>query len=208
MPSRSASGDRAPRRTLKKARHRVGSRHRDPSAESSGERIAVGKVLRPHGIRGELKVEVWSDIDERFEVDSELYLRVGDHVRRFRIRQVRPERGHLLIRLSGIETRESADELRQGIFEVDASQVPEPPEGFYYHFQLVGCECVDQATGSLGDVVEVVEDGGGILLRVEHEGRSLLVPFVDAFLGLVDVKAKRIEVRLPEGLVTICTSKS
>lgn len=170
--------------------------------------MAVGRILRPHGVRGELKVEVWSDVEDRFDPGTELHLDVHGHGRRVRIEQVRPERGNLLVRLEGVTDRELAEELRGGRFEVDSEDVPEAPEGFYYHFQLVGCTCSDAGAGVLGEVVEVVEDGGGFLLRVENEGRSLLVPFVDAFLETVDVEAQRIELRLPEGLITICTSKS
>ncbi len=60
--------------------------------------------------------------------------------------------------------------------------------------------------GELGEVTEVIEDGGGTLLRVEGQGRGLLVPFVDAFLVSVDVAAGRIELALPPGLVEICSS--
>lgn len=129
-------------------------------------------------------------------------------IRPVRIESVRPERGQLLVRLTGITDRNAAEEVRNAHLEVESTEVPEPPDGFYYHFQLEGCECVDRHVGTLGHVVEVVEDGGGVLLRVEKEGRSLLVPFVDAFLTEVDVDGKRIELDLPEGLITVCTSKS
>ncbi len=168
----------------------------------------MGRILRPHGIRGELKVEIWSDVEGRFEVGAELYLNVQGRSRRVKLEQIRPERGNLLVRLPGIDSRDLAEELRGGQFEVDASDVPEPPEGFYYHHQLVGCVCHDERAGLLGEVAEVVEDGGGILLRVEKEGRSVLIPFVDAFLAEVDVAAQRIDTRLPEGLIAVCTSKS
>ena len=67
--------------------------------------------------------------------------------------------------------------------------------------------------GDLGEVVEVIEDGGGHLLRVEKEpkqeagGLTVLIPFVDAFLRRVDIPARQIEVELPEGLIESCTSK-
>ena len=208
MPSRSASGDRARRPSLKNP-HGVGGRSRRSDAASAAEdRVSVGRILRPHGIRGELKVEVWSDVEGRFAAGTELYLKIQGHSRRVRVQQARPERGHLLVRLQGVDSRDLAEELRGGQFEVDSSEVPEPPEGFYYHYQLVGCSCHDERSGWLGEVAEVVEDGGGILLRVEKEGRSVLVPFVDAFLAEVDIETQRIDTRLPEGLIKVCTSKS
>ena len=137
-----------------------------------------------------------------------MFLNVGGRSRRVHLERVRPERGHLLIRLTGIDDRDAAEELRNARLEVDPDQVPEAPEGFYYHFQLEGCRCRDAEAGELGEVVEVVEDGGGSLLRVAREGSSLLIPFVDDFLERVDVEEKQIDLRLPPGLIELCTSKS
>ena len=204
MPSRSANGDEGGRSAKLNGRHRSRARRQG----GSEDRVAVGRVLRPHGVRGELKVEVWTDVDGRFDAGSELFLNVGGRSRRVEIRSVRPERGQLLIRVSGIDDRDAAEEVRNARFEVDASDVPEPPEGFYYHFQLVGCVCHEEEAGELGTVAEVVEDGGGFLLRAEKDGQSVLIPFVDAFLSNVDVVGRRIDLRLPDGLLAICTSKS
>lgn len=205
MPSRSASGDEGGRSATE-----LSGRRRSRSRRESGseERVAVGRVLRPHGVRGELKVEVWSDVDGRFDAGNELFLNLQGRSRRIRIESVRPERGHLLVRISGIDDRDAAEEARNARFEVDASDVPEPPEGFYYHFQLVGCACHEEEAGELGTVAEVVEDGGGFLLRAEKDGQSVLIPFVDAFLSNVDVVGRRIDLKLPDGLLAICTSKS
>jgi len=201
MPSRSASGESRRRPSLKPSRPR-------PSGSESSDRVAVGRILRPHGVRGELKVEVWTDVQGRFDVGNELFLNVHGRSRRIRIEQARPDKGNLLLRISGVDGREQAEEVQNARFEVESADVPEAPEGFYYHFQLVGCACHEQEAGLLGEVVEVVEDGGGFLLRVEKDHHSLLVPFVDAFLVDVDVKAQRIDLKLPDGLLAICTSKS
>lgn len=191
---------------------------RSRSADSAGG-IAVGRVVRAHGIRGELKVEVWSDVEERFAVGGELCIEPapasGLPPMRRRIAACRPDRGMLLVRFEGIDDRDAAEPLRSAVLEVDETEVPDPPDGFYYHYQLVGCRLEDRRAGELGEVVEVIEDGGGHLLRVEkrqregggHGGSSVLVPFVDAFLRRVDVDAGQIAVELPEGLIESCTSQ-
>jgi len=175
----------------------------------------VGRITRAHGIRGELKVEVWSDVESRFAVGHEFLLKPhpasGLRPRMRRITSVRPDKGTLLVRFEGIEDRDSAEPLRGAVLEVDEAEVPKPPEGFYYHFQLVGCRLEDRRDGDLGQVVEVIEDGGGHILRVEKktDGKlvAVLVPFVDAFLSRVDIEAKHIDVELPPGLIETCTSK-
>jgi 16S rRNA processing protein RimM len=174
----------------------------------------VGRVIRPHGLRGEVKVEVDSDVPERFAVGAELDLVTRDRTRRrVRVAGVRPLGGRAtggaaLVRFEGYGDRDRAEALRGGRLEVDASEVPAAPAGMYYHFQLVGCRCVDADRGELGEVVGLLEDGGGALLQVAGAGSTLLVPFVEAFLESVDVAEKRIDLKLPPGLVETCASKS
>lgn len=187
-----------------------------PGPGQAPSTVTVGRVLRPHGVRGEVVVEVASDNPERFAPGAELLLMAPGEAgeaapeaarRRLTIDTVRPHRGVLLIRFEGIGDRDEADELR-GELAVPASTVPAPPEGTWYHFQLLGCRVSDRAAGELGEVVDLVEDGGGLLLVVEGEGRRVPVPFVARFLVRVDVAAREIEVDLPEGLIEACASTS
>ncbi len=93
--------------------------------------------------------------------------------------------------------------------EVSRNEVPPAPSGLHYFFELVGCRCVDGSAGELGEVTEVVESSGGLLLQVAHaDGRSLLVPYVEEFLTCVDIVGRRIELKLPRGLVEACEFKS
>lgn len=191
MPSRSASPDS------------------DGEASRSDDTVLVGVLSRPHGVRGELRLEIHSDNPERFEPGSELVLVPSRGPRRpVRVTGFRPVRGGGLITIEGCETREAASELRGARLEVERSRVPAAPAGFYYQYELVGCRCFEAAHGELGEVVDLVEDGGGHLLRIRNGGREILVPFVEAFLERVDVAARRIDLRLPPGLVETCASGS
>jgi 16S rRNA processing protein RimM len=109
---------------------------------------------------------------------------------------------------AGISSREQAEALRGARLLVPIADVPEAPEGVFYHHQLIGCLCVDAVQGDLGQVSDLLEDGGGLLLVVERQGKRLLIPFVEAYLRSVDVDAGRIALQLPEGLVETCESKS
>jgi 16S rRNA processing protein RimM len=191
----------------------TGSEPQNPPVPAT---VVVGRALRAHGIRGEVVVEVASDNPERFAVGAELLLMPPGEAgeappeaarRRLVVETARPHRGGLLIGFAGVEGREEADALR-GELAVPGDAVPEPPEGTWYHFQLLGCRVVDAVAGDLGEVVDLVEDGGGLLLVVAGEGRRVPVPFVERFLVRVDVAARRIDVSLPEGLVEACASTS
>ena len=192
------------------------------SRSAKAESLLAGLVLRPHGLRGEVKIEVVSDVPERFAPGAELWLvppGLEQSRERVRVADLRPVRGGALLRLAGFTRREQAEAIRGGRLEVDLSEVPAAPPGVYYHHQLIGCRCVDQRHGELGEVVDVVEDGGGTLLQVDAvpgggaapggaATDSLLVPFVEPFLAAVDVDRRRIDLRLPPGLIEICASGS
>lgn len=194
MPSRSASEPEPPSDTL---------------TTEEPETVLVGYLGRPHGVRGELKVEIHSDNPERFAPGSELLLRAPRRPpRAVTVASFRPVRGGGLIAFEGCDTREEAAELRGARLEVERSRIPAAPPGCYYHYELVGCRCFEAEAGELGEVVDLVEDGGGLLLRIRGGGRDLLVPFVAAFLERVDPAAGRIDLRLPPGLVETCASAS
>lgn len=171
--------------------------------------VVVGRVRKPHGVRGELAVEILSDVPDRFAVGHELLLRaVGASARTVCVQSSRGRGEVLLVRFEGVDSRDQAETLRDALLEVDRHAVPAAPEGAYYEYELAGCTLVDATDGELGVVIDVIDDGGGWLLDVDRGGARLLVPFVDAYLGGVDIEARRIEVNLPQGLVALCTSTS
>ncbi len=177
-----------------------------PAGEGS---VLVALVTRPHGIRGEVRIEVHSDVPGRFDLGRELMLRGLDaEPRAVRVASFRTARGGGIVRFDGWRTRDQAESLRGARLEVPLAEVPPSPEGLYYHFELVGCRCLDADSGDLGEVTAVIEDGGGVLLEVSGAAKTLPVPFVDAFLDSVDVAGKTIRLRLPPGLVETCSSRS
>jgi 16S rRNA processing protein RimM len=175
------------------------------------ETITVGRVLRPQGVRGEVVVEVLSDVPERFAPGSRLMgVREGKPAIpaiSVEVAASRPHKSGAVVRFAGSENRDQAEELRGLWLEIPRSQVPPAEPGTYYHYELLGCLC--RVSGEeLGRVAEVVEDGGGLLLIVEGEGRRIPVPFVREFLREVDVAGARIDLELPPGLVETCASRS
>lgn len=172
-------------------------------------RVTVGRVLRPHGVRGEVVVELLSDVPGRLDPGSPLLAarEAGGPAKPLRVIEQRPHKSGVRLRFEGIGDRDAAEELRGIWLEVDRSQVPEAPPGTYYHYELLGCRCHD-GDRDLGEVVDLVEDGGGLLLIVQDGERRVPVPFVERFLREIDVGAGRIVFDLPEGLLEACASRS
>jgi len=181
----------------------------DAGEEGSQDSVLVGIVIRPQALRGEVRIQIHSDVEGRFAAGQELLLKVaGQAPQTVLVESFRPIRGGGVIRFDGYTDRNQVETLRGARLEVGSDQVPAAPEGLFYHFELVGCQCIDGEFGDLGRVRDVVEDGGGLLLEVEGGGRKLSVPFVESFVDSVDVREREIRLQLPPGLVEICTSKS
>ncbi|HEY0781381.1 MAG TPA: ribosome maturation factor RimM [Thermoanaerobaculia bacterium] len=172
--------------------------------------MAVGRVLRPHGVKGEVVVQALSDVPGRLERGSRL-LAVRDGSpppqAQLEIETSRPHKAGAVVRFLGFADRDRAEELRDVGLEVRRSDVPTAPRGTYYHFQLLGCSC-REGERELGRVVDLIEDGGGLLLVVSDGERQVPVPFVKRFLRRVDVEAGTIDLTLPAGLLETCASRS
>ncbi|PYQ64710.1 MAG: 16S rRNA processing protein RimM [Acidobacteria bacterium] len=176
--------------------------------EDLPETVAVGRVLRPHGVRGEVVVEVLSDVPARFQKGSRVTgVREGAPPLPLTVAAGRVHKTGAVVRFEGYDDRDRAGELRGLDLEIPRSEVPKAQRGTYYQFELLGCLCRDHGA-ELGRVVEVVEDGGGVMLIVEGEGRRIPVPFVKELLKKVDVVRGVIDVKLPEGLLETCASTS
>ena len=177
----------------------------DPSGRTPPpERLVVGRVVRPHGVRGELSVEILSDAPERFAPGAELG--VGDPdgpdpLGSATIRAARLHLGRLLLTLEGVEDRDAADRFRGAWLSIPvASARPLDPGEFWPH-QLVGLAVVDHQGRQRGRVADVVPGAAHDLLSVELPGgASALVPAVAA-LVTVELDAGRVLVDAVPGLL-------
>jgi 16S rRNA processing protein RimM len=180
-----------------------------PEAPPLPARILVGRIVRPHGVRGETVVEPLSDLPSRFDAGRRLRCRSGGAARELTVVRSRPAAHGLLVTFGEVASRDDAEALRGAELEVDRGEVPPAAEGEYYYYELVGALCVDEREGEIGRVVDLEEGPAGLLLLVENEaGRRLPLPFVAAFVAGVDREARRIDWRLPEGLIAACASRS
>ena len=168
--------------------------------------LVVGRVVKAHGVTGELVVDVRTDDPEtRFAPGTSLRARAkGGTERRFVVDTSRPHSGRLLVRLVGISDRDSADALRGTLFLVDSADLPpiDDPDEFYDH-QLEGMRVRTTAGADVGAVAEVLHTAAGELLSVRTGEREVLVPFVGAIVTSVSLADQLIEIDPPEGLLEL-----
>jgi 16S rRNA processing protein RimM len=169
--------------------------------------LTVGRVVKAHGVTGELVVDVRTDDPERrFAPGSTLRAKGSDrHERSYTIDTVRPHGGRLLVRLEGVVDRNAADALRGSLFVIDSADLPPIDEDdTYYDHQLEGLRVRTTAGVELGTVTEVLHTAAGELLAVKRDGApELLVPFVSAIVTSVSLGDGVVEIDPPDGLLDL-----
>ncbi|MBE9208985.1 ribosome maturation factor RimM [Nostoc sp. LEGE 06077] len=174
--------------------------------------LAIGKIVAPQGLAGELRVYPETDFPERFEVPGTRWL--------LRPGQTEPQPIELLdgryvdgknlyvISIAGVDNRNQAEELRDCRLFVPASDRPELGEDEYHVVDLIGLEVYLQASGELlGKVVDVIPAGNDLLevelLNHEKANKTVLIPFVKEITPVVDIASRRVEILPPPGLLEI-----
>jgi 16S rRNA processing protein RimM len=171
-------------------------------ADGGRDLIAIGTVVKPHGLLGEVAVEVLTDFPSRFTEGLSVTLRAPDgDIRPSRIASVRPHGGRLLVRFDGVEDVSAADELRGNDLCVDERDAAPRPPGFVYHYEVEGCIVYDASGNELGVVKELLDAGGRALLVLATRNGERDVPFTAPIVVDVDVAKKRIVLAPLPGLL-------
>jgi 16S rRNA processing protein RimM len=175
-----------------------------PGPRDWDEMVVVGRVARPHGLRGEVIVNSSTDFpDERFRAGATVVARPrGGEPEVVEITAVKFHSGRPILRMAGFESIEDAERLAGAELRVPADDLGTLPEGVYYHHQLVGCEVVTDAGDSVGRVTAVEGDGGASRLVVRGRRGEVLIPLAREICS-VDVGAQRIVVTPPDGLLEL-----
>jgi len=181
--------------------------------------LVVGRVVKAHGISGELVVDVRTDDPQgRFFAGNRLRLRgsrtgprstagTSASAREVEVESARPHGARMLVRLAGVIDRDGADALRGNLFIVDSADLPpiDDPDEFYDH-QLEGLTVRTVDNVAIGVVTEVLHTPAGELLSVRTAANTeVLVPFVAAIVTSVSLDSGVIEIDPPDGLLDLET---
>ena len=165
--------------------------------------VAVAKILRPRGLRGEAVAEVLTDFPERFEnLDRVTAVLPNGERRDLILENAWFQKERVVLKFTGLGTVEDAEALRDAEICIDESEAVELEEGEFFDWQLEGCEAVSIEGEPVGKVREVLRTGGTEVLVVDTaDGREVLIPFAESICTEVDIEGKRITVDPPEGLL-------
>jgi 16S rRNA processing protein RimM len=176
--------------------------------------VTVASVSKVQGRVGEVLAELHTDFPERFEQRRRLYAwkGAGNERRELKLEDFWPHKGGMVFKFEGVDSIEEAETLLRAEIQIPAEERAELEEGAFYVSDLVGCLVVETSRSErdvnpkgIGTVVDVNFGAGTApLLIVNNEGgKEFMIPFVESFTKKLDVKGKRIEMQLPEGMLEL-----
>lgn len=168
----------------------------------------LARLVRPQGRHGEILADLLTDFPERFADRRRLFL-VSSETSQTPVRETALEdywlhKGRIVLKFSGIDSINDADALRGLLVAIPAAERATLTDDSFYIGDLIGCTVFDLNAGSAAIGVVTDVDKEASLLAVESpNGDEVLIPFAKAFLATMDLAGKRIEMRLPPGLLEI-----
>lgn len=165
--------------------------------------LMIGRVVKSHGIRGEVSVESTTEEPEiRFAVGEVLTGRQANKERQLTIKSVRPHKGRLLMTFEEVPDRTEADTLRGLRFFAEPLDSDDDDEGFYDH-ELEGLKIVLDGE-EIGEVTGVMHTVNRAILEVQLAGgKETMIPFVEEIVPEVDLEAGTATITPPEGLLEL-----
>lgn len=163
--------------------------------------LIVGRVTRPHGVRGEVRVEAHTDLPERFLGLKTIYLGL-DRPRPVPVERARLQEAVILLKLAGYGDRNAAESLRGEWLQVLTAEAIPLQEGEYFLYQLVGLAVISEDGLYLGQLTEILETGANrVFVVVNDDGREVLLPDTAEVIQQIDFAAGRMIVHLLPGLL-------
>ena len=163
--------------------------------------ILVGQITRTHGTRGELKVLPGEGSSGAWRETEVVFLGAErEQASRFRVKGVRGGGRFAILALEGVDTLESAEELKGRQVFVPRDQLPEAEPGSFYAGDVEGLTVIDAQGQVLGVVEEIFDNGAHEVYVVRDGSREIMLPIVDGVVVEVDLEAGRMVVKPPEGL--------
>ena len=164
------------------------------SAKDEPVFLSIGKIRRPHGVQGEMLMDVYTDFPERLVPGKTVY--TGEKHTPQIISGIRTAGKNLLICFAEFNSPETAGIFRNQIVYVRKDETPPLSDGEYYHHDLYGCRVQDEQNCLLGTVSEIIETGANDVLVIKNlSGEEILFPIIDEVILNVDILQKIITVK-------------
>lgn len=163
------------------------------------EYFELGRILKPQGIRGEVKLDAFTDDLSRFDVLTFVYQKNNDTYERIDVESTRIDGRFAYLKLRGLDSRDDAEKLRGRILYVDRAHAAKLPKGAFYIQDLLGCKLEDTDGNILGILSDILQNGAADVYVIKAETGTFMFPSVkhvvlkrDIKKGVITVDSKRL----------------
>jgi len=164
--------------------------------------LAIGRVVRAHGVKGEISVSVLTDFPERFETTEWIYLGDEFEATAYHLEKYRWHKKNVLLTLAGITDRNQAELLKGQLVQVPIEEAMPLPEGSYCLYQLMGLQVITTDGNNLGCVSDIIETGANDVYVVKKDGQpEILLPAIPDVVKSIDIEQGQMVVDLIDGLI-------
>ncbi|AEE96257.1 ribosome maturation factor RimM [Mahella australiensis] len=165
------------------------------------EYLIIGRILKPHGVSGEMKIQPLTDDIRRFDDLKCAYIKDKDDMFPHRVERVKYGNDVVYIKLEGIDDMNAARELVNKHLWVDRQHAAPLPEGSYYVGDIIGCRVYTVDGVYLGEVKEVLPTGSNDVYDVVDGQKQVLIPAIKDVIKTIDIEGERIVIEPMEGLL-------
>lgn len=165
------------------------------------DKLEIGQIVNTKGLKGELKVNSFSEASDRFETIDTVLLKIKKEYKEYEIEKVGYSKNQVILKLKGVDTVEQAELLRNTYIYIYRTQLDELPDGTYYVADLIGLDVYTESGEKIGYLDDIFSTGSNDVYVVKDElGKQRLLPAIDEVLKQIDIENKKIIVNLIEGL--------
>ena len=162
--------------------------------------LVIGQIAKPHGVRGDVRVVLHTDLPERYTWLEEIYIGERDP-RPVPVEYARFHKKWVLLKLVGYDDRNAVESLRGQLLQVREDQAIPLEEGEFFLFQLIGMSVISEDGDLLGELVKVIETGANNVFVVHGPQGEILIPDTAEVVRDIDFEKNRISVHLLPGLL-------
>lgn len=168
------------------------------------DRLEVGKIINTHGLRGEVKIQPWTDSPEVFADLPYVFLAEKTGELKLTVKQVKYQKNNIIVKFAEINSIEEAERYKNCVLTAQRDMLGQLPEGVYYIADLIGLTVETEDGTVLGKITDVFQTGANDVYTIDRpEGKPLLLPAIPEVVRQVDIPGGKITVRLLEGLLDL-----
>ena len=161
----------------------------------------MGKLLKPRGLKGELRAAIFNEHGSALKVGTEIWLKEDENYLSWKIETIKIAGEKSCIRLSGCNTLEDAEKVQGSVFFLPRDEFDPVGKNEHYLVDMIGSRVLDENQKSIGTVKDVLILSAQNIIVVETGGNEILIPYVDAHIELFDKQKKNLIIKDVVGLI-------